>query len=835
MLLNYLKVIFRNFITDRMYTLINIFGLSVGIAASLMIAQYVQFELSFDRDIKHTDPVYRMYMRLRGQGWEVDHGGHPAIGSYLKKNFPDITSLARIIPVGLEWNREYLLRRENQEGDYVFSKEIGFFYAEPEILQMFAIPMIEGNPEVALNEPNSIVITKAIADKFFLRESALNKTLILQTSHGLKDYQVTGVTPNPSANSTLQYSALLSMKDGDEVFLKTTGRKVDDIWHYPSVCITYVTLTPGVNVNQVTEKFNEALTEPFSEWEKKFSIKNSIWFLPFTEVHFYRPMGWGTTIRFTGDKRVVIFFTTLAILIMVISWVNYINLTTARALKRAKEVGLRKVNGASRKNIVLQFLLEFFILNLISLLLALTFVQVFFPFFIATMGSSAKWIFWKEPIFWIMVTILLLVSTLASGCYPAFVLSRYNPSKVLKGSFSRSSTGSQLRRGLVLGQFGLAAFLLLSIYVVFEQLLYMQNKDVGIDTEQVMIVRTNEIDTTLDRRVAFQRWKQQVETINNIVSTAASSRSPGDLGQQKGFYHRSLDESQDQRWFFPNLVSKEFFNTIGMTLLAGREFQDQPGEMYKVILNETAARSLGFEDLVDAIGTSIGNRRYSYDSTHAYDYEIIGIVKDSNVRVNWGPAPVIFLFDKSTLSPLPAEIAFDNFIVKLSGNDVSHTIGQLKKVWEQLFQGVPFDYYFLDTYFDTFYKEERHFASVFGFFCLIAVVISCLGLFGLSSYNTASRTKEIGIRKSLGATAANLVWMFSRDYLRLVLIAATIGIPVGILLLNKWLNNYPDRISIQADIIIVPLILLVSISVVTVGVQTFKSAQADPVKALKNE
>jgi putative ABC transport system permease protein len=812
MLLSYLKVIFRNFFSDGMYTSIIVFGLAVGIAVSLIIGQYIYFELSFDKQYKDRDRIYYTYMRWDDAQGVYDKLCHPAISPFIKQVVPEVESSIRITPAGINRGDEWVLQREKDGMKKEFGRIDHMYRADQEIFDFFSIPLISGNPKTALVDPSSIVISQSVADKFFPNESALDKTIKVLAF----EFKVTGVMEDPAPNSTWQYNVFFSMNN---------SFKWDEIWIWPEFQ-TFIKLKPGSDKQSVEDKINHAAEPHFSRLQKEFNIAESIRLYPFQDFHFYKPYNSAgiSTIEFTGDKRIIGFFALLAFLILIICWANYINLTIARALRRAKEVGLRKVNGAERSNLILQFLSEFLFLNIISLLVAFTITQLVFSSFADAIGSTAEWTLWKEPLFWLVLIGFLIISTMASGIYPAFVMSNYNPIKVLKGNFSRSQSGMNLRRVLVLVQFGLSAFLLMSIYVISKQLFYMQTKDLGMSVEQVLVVRLDDLDPALNRNQAFDKWKSTIQKLDDIVSTTAVSNYPGDKEPRNLHYHRTSKPEEEVSPLEFNLITQDYFKTMSIPLLYGRGFSgDHATDSAYVIINETAARELGFGKPESALGQSITLIQYKKK------HEVIGIVKDfisSLKRPAYGST-----FYSSQLHDLRPVY----FLVKLSTANLPATMTNLEREWKYLFNNSPFDYFFLDTYFDTFYKQERQFAGVFGFFSIAGVAITCIGLFGLSMYNTNSRTKEIGIRKSLGASSRGIMWLFSKEYLNLVLVASVVCIPIGAWLLNDWLKNYPNRIEFGVDFIIVPLILMIAVAQLTVGYQTFKAAHSNPVDSLRSE
>lgn len=630
------------------------------------------------------------------------------------------------------------------------------------------------------------------------------------------EFKVTGIIEDSGPNSTLQYSAFLSIN-----FFRERDN-LEQNWTHPRFQ-TFIKLNQDADEKTVEDKINLAASLHLSELKKQYHIDETIHLYPFRDFHFYKPYNnaGASPVVFTGDKRIMGFFSAIAMLILIICWANYINLTIARALRRAKEVGLRKVSGAGRRNLIFQFLSEFLFLNIISLLVAFTITQLVFNGFAAAIGSKAEWMLWSEPWFWLVVFLFLIISTLVSGIYPAFVMSNYNPVMVLKGNFSRSQRGMRLRKALVLVQFGLSAFLLMSIYVISKQLIFMQTKDLGMSIEQVLVVRLENLEGNLNRLTAFDQWKTKTQNRDDMVTSSAISNYPGDK-QPREQQYQLASNTESKIFAETNMITQHYFETLHIPLLYGRTFRDDhPADSSSVIINQTAARQLGFENAESALGQEI------YFTINNSKYEIIGVAMDFTTSLK-KPA-------YSSIFHQKAHYSFTNyFIVRLTTANLSATMAELEKEWETLFNS-PFDYFFLDSYFDTFYREERQFAGVFGFFSIVGVVITCMGLFGLSMYNTNSRTKEIGIRKSLGSSSRGIMWLLSKEYLNLVMVAGVICIPVGAWLLNNWLKNYPQRIEFGADFIVAPIIFMMLIAQFTVGYQTYKAAHSNPVNSLRND
>lgn len=826
MFYNYLKVIIRNFISDKMYTFIIIFGLATGLASVLVIGQYIYFEVSFDQSVMDRDRIYYTYVNWKSPEKEVNGKSFPAVAPFMSESIPEVESSVRIADILLQGGSSAVLRREENSKLIFYSQTDNLFIADPNVLKFFSIRMLAGNADNALMEPSTMVITRSLAEKFFPNEDPINKILTSQNGTIVKiEYRITGVAEDPEPNSTLQFNALCSMGT-----FKQNGWDIDNMWAIGEFQ-TFSKLHQGADYKQVESKLNE-LAQPLRPLEEQLKLKLSLHMYPFKDFHFFRHRNSSTSegIQFSGDKKLLFYLANLAVLILVISLANYINLTTARAMKRAKEVGLRKVNGASRKDLIVQFLVEFSSLNFIAFLLAFTMAQFLFPEFAHTIGSRATWIFWTTPGFWLITLLIFVFCTAASGIYPAFVLSNYKPSKVLKGSFTKDQSGMAVRKGLVVVQFSLSVIMIMSIYVITRQLFFMQAKDLGIAVDQVMVIRTNDLDVTLKRDAAFQQFRTKIENLDNVINISSSAVFPGADFPRDMVFHLGSEAEKKSKPLLTNSIGEAYFKTMGQTLLHGRDFGPPTEDLNHVVVNETAVRELGFASPEASLGEQL-----IFPETGA-KYEIIGIIKDFNLNLKQPQRGEVFYnhyfhrnFNEATESP--AEF----FLVKLSTNDLKHTMTNIEKAWRQLFAETPFDYFFLDTYFDTFYKEEKQFAGVFAFFSVIGILITCMGLFGLSLFDTNSRTKEIAIRKSLGASVRSIMWLFSKDYMKLVLVAGIIAMPVGIYILREWLSNYPQRIILTADAVLLPLILMCCIAIFTVWYHTYKTACSDPVKSLRAE
>ena len=822
MFYSYLKIIIRNTLTDGMYNFIIVFGLAMGIGAALIIAQYIHFELSFDKAYKDDRQIYMAYMRwvVKNEGLSFDIECHPSIAPLFERSIPDVELAARMVPVALNRSgHEWVLRKQTKnDTEESFIRSNFLYYTDASLLEMFNIKFISGDRKTALREEYTVVLSQKMADKFFPGGDALGEILQLQSYGSMMQLKVVGVAETQPANSSIQFNALISLKS-----LPTT--KTDESWNNP-VYRTYVKVRPGSDMKELERKINKAADPYLRLAEEVNGISQHIRFHPFSTIHFFEPYrSRAGAIRFSGDKRLILYFGILAGLILVISWANYINLTTARSIRRAKEVGLRKVNGARPTDLIKQFLTEYLFMNIISMMLAFTIAQLLFGTFASAIGSKAEWIFWTDPMFWAIIVVFLILSTFASGLYPAFILSGYNPAKVLKGNFSNTQSGGTVRKGLVVVQFALSVLLLIGIYVITSQILFMQNKDLGQSAEQVMVINAMEIDTAISRTDAYLRWKMQLSKQSFVKSTCAAGIYPGQSEDRFLFFHRPA-EAQQRIGLQTYHVSEGYLKTLNISLLYGRDFDDEkPGELNKLIISKKSAIELGFKDLQAALGEKL---KLEGDDQL---FEIIGITTDftTSLKIPLFRHALRYKYFSTGSSH------FNYFMVKLKGNNGTDAVAGLQKEWSSLFPETPLDYFFLSNFFHALYKDEYQFAGVFGFFSVVGVVITCMGLYGLSLYNTTIRTKEIGIRKSLGGSVSSIMWLFSKDYLKLIVVASVLALPVGIWQLDNWLNGYPNRISLGADVAIIPVAIALGIAVVTVGYHTYRAACMSPVNSLRAE
>ena len=815
MLRNYLTIAFRNVAKNKVFSAINIFGLSIGLAACLLIFQFVSFELSYDKFHKNYERIYRITNDRFQNGKLIQHGTitYPTIGPTMAKDFPEIEMYTRLMPAG-----ELTVRIEDNRfrGDR-------YHFADEHFLSVFSFPLLAGEKSSALKEPYSIVLTETLAKKYYgASRNDVSELIgkVLYSGTDPQPFKVTGVCQDVPDNSHIQFSALVSYA----TLIRPDNQHADNSWTW-SDFRHYIVLKTGADYKALENKF-EAYSERYFHGDKVSGSVEKFYLQPLHRAHLYSDYEYD--IAKTASGKAVWAMLIVAIFILLIAWINYINLTTSRALDRAKEVGLRKVMGALKTQLIKQFIFESVLISMIAFLIAIILTGVSQSSFNDIIGS--KLTLWQvlrdmDTSGVIIFSLILVSGVILAGFYPAFVLSSYKPVTVLKGKFQRSSGGQFLRKSLVIFQFTASAALITGTIIVSRQLKFMNEADLGMNINNILIVRPpvlTQWDSTFIERV--ESFKHELNQVRGVVSTATSSRLPGDrLG--RGFDFRLSDQPSSSRYTMSFLgADHDFFNTYGISVIAGRKFLPTDhkadfNEINTAIINENAVRLLGIANATEAIGKEIvsgENRAW-----------IIGVVNDFHQESLKKPKePIIFLPTYSTYGP--TSIRFQNA-------DVQTLTPEVEKIFKKFFGDNAFSYVFLQDSYNAQYSDEKRFAKVIIIFTVLGVIIACLGLIGLSSYTAVQRTKEIGIRKALGASLSSIVTLLSADFIKLVLAAIILALPIAYLVMQKWLINYPYRISLQWFLFIIPAGLILFIALVTISFQIVKTARTNPADTLKYE
>jgi putative ABC transport system permease protein len=811
---SFLQIAIRNFAKRKGFSFLNLLGLTIGIACCLLIFKYVAYERSYDNFHPGADHIFRVQEsdyqsgRLEAR-WATTS---PAVGPTLRKEMPEVENSCRLYNVGIQLANPLNNARFVEEKSYA---------ADSSVLTMFHLPLIKGNPATALNGLYKVILAEETAYKYFGNDDPIGKTLVYENGGRRQPLEVTGVFKSLPSNSHLILDVLISYPtlkyftgayDKNQDYTQTA-------WSWNDY-YTYIRLKPSTDLKAFGTKLNEFENRHYNSLpeHKANNDYNTFQLYPLTDIHLLSH--YGEEAEANGDGSSVSFLFMIAFFIATIAWINYINLATARSLERAREVGVRKVLGALRRDLIRQFLVESLLLNSLALILALVISWSVNPLFNRLTGRTIDSL---PLIYWEYFAALFATGTLLSGIYPAFVLSRYHPVAVLKGLFKNTAGGQVLRKGLIIGQFAASILLIAGTIIVYNQVHFMRSRDLGININQTLVLNgvSSIKDTTYN--MLYPAFRQDILNLKDVRGITASSDVAGTEITWSTDWQR-LRTNPKKNYTLRHLgIDYDYIKNYGLKLIAGRGFsKDFSTDRKGVILNESAIRELGYAKPEDAIGEPLHGGQSSIDTVH-----VIGVVADFHHEgLAKAIAPLAILL----------RLGSPNFYsIRINSNYTHKTIADIKATWQRHFPQDPFRYFFLDEYFNKQYAENERFGTVFGLFAGLAIVIACLGLLGLSAYNVLQRTKEIGIRKVLGASVQNLLFILSRDFLLLVAIAFLIAVPITWWAMNSWLQEFAYRIHIGWTTYAIAGVLAFSIALITVGLQAFKATLANPVKSLRTE
>jgi len=814
MIKNYFKLAFRNLVKRRGYSTLNIFGLALGISCCLLIFQYVAFERSFDKFQTNSDQIVRLRLDSYHAGelqWK-SATAYPAFGPTMKRDFPEVENFCRLHDADLVLS--------NEERNIKFKEEKGYF-ADSSVLSMFNIELLEGNPVSALDGPDKILLSEKTAKKYFGSVGALGKKLVYREPPYSRTFEVTGVFREFPANSHLiinhlaSYATLGSMarQDGDTTNSTETSFGWYDFY-------TYLQLKPGTDLKKFEDKLPAYCDRYMNkkEWAKTNKIHTEIHIIPLSDIHLYS--NYNQEAETNGNGRSVAFLFMIAFFIIGIAWVNYINLSTARSVERAREVGVRKVLGAARKNLIGQFLTESLILNLIAFVFTFGIVLLLTPWFNQLTGNNMHSGFHLPLHYWLGFTCLFVSGSFLSGIYPAFVLSGFRPVLVLKGAFKSSFSGIALRKGLIIAQFATSVVLIAGTMIVFQQVSYMRKQKLGVDISQTLVMDgANSIVDSVYQNT-FQPFRNDLLKIADVKNVTVSSSVMGKEIYWTNGCQRIGTSDKGAVTLYNMGVDYDFIPAYGLSLKAGRNFsKEYKTDEKAVMLNEKAVRLLGFEDA----GRAVNDYIYAGRDT----VKIVGIVTDYHHQgLQKTIDPMIFRLRPNQRNA---------YSVKITTGNLQQTILAIEKIWNNHFPADPFNYYFLDESFDSQYKADRQFGKIFGLFSFLAILIACFGLLGLSAFNVLQRTKEIGVRKILGASVPNILFILSRDFLKLVVISFILAIPFTWWIMHNWLQDFAYRIEIQWWVFVLAGSTAFVIALATIIFQAMKAAVSSPAISLRAE
>jgi putative ABC transport system permease protein len=815
---NFLKIAIRNLIRRKGYAILNILGLTIGITCCMLIFTYVAYERSYDTFHEHADRIFRIQDEEYQNGRMVVAcaAAMPGVAPAMKREFPEIESAFRLRKV------EFLLGNDARNIKF---REPSVYYADASILDILHLPLQKGNAATVLLEPGKVIISSEEAVKYFGVEDPLGKVLTIYNNRGSRPLQVTGVFSDYPSNSHLKLSILVSYPTYSEV-LGTYG-KADNVLENSfgwTDFYTYVLLRKGADPKQLAAKLPAFIDKRYNNLpeNKSQGDRYALSMMPLKDIHLYSH--YTEEAEANGDGQSVSFLFLIAFFIIGIAWVNFINLATARSVERAREVGVRKVLGAMRQGLIRQFMLESLLMNLLALFSAIIITLAVNPLFAKLTGRPLPAFFSLPAVYWKIFVMLFATGTFLSGIYPALVLSRYQPVTVLKGLFKNASGGQWVRKSLIIGQFAASIILIAGTIIVYRQVNYMRNQSLGVNINQTLVINGPSYQLRDSSYLkTYQAFKEEILHAKGVKNITASSDVMGEEILWSTNWQRLRGGNKQAVNLFHLGVDNDFISSYGLKMLAGRGFSRSYGTDRKaIILNESAVRVLGFSSPATSIGELLSGGQNDMDSLH-----VIGVVADYHNEGLQKPIQPLVIF--------PNRNQWAYLSIKIQDQNPSALIAGIKKIWGQYFTTDPFNYFFLDEFFDRQYAENQRFGEVFALFAILAIGIACFGLLGLSAYNVLQRTKEIGIRKVLGASTYSLLFTLSRDFIILVIIAFAVAVPVISLAMNSWLKGFAYRICIFWWIYAIAGTLAILIAMITVGYQAFQAAIVNPVKSLRSE
>lgn len=800
---NYFKTAWRNLLKNKTFSFINIIGLAAGTLCCLYIVLYVNDQYSYDKQDTDAKDIYRISTLLNISGDKHKMSTcSPPIAPALKNNFPEVAQFTRIVPTLDAENHLLRYKEKSFYNDDAFLVDSTFF-------NVFSFHFDYGNAATALTEPNSIVLLKPVSDKLFDKENPIGKVITIEDADGKNNFTVTGVIDESLGKSNIHANMFIRMNAngfGSDILKNNT-------WTGNNFTYSFIKLTPGTNVVALEKKLPAFLNKYAADQFKGSGMEKQLLLQPITSIHTSE--GYDHEMTPTVSSSFLNILILIAVLIQIIACINFMNLSTAKASKRAKEVGVRKVVGAGKNSLKIQFLTESFLLSLLSVVIALPLLIIVLPYLNQITHADILLSSLSDYRIWLLLCGIVIITSLVAGSYPAFYLSAFQAIKVIKGNFTNHSSAAGIRRSLVVFQFVLSIVLIASIVVIYNQLNYIKNKDLGFDKNQKLIFSFYTDNSKSKMRVFANDLKEipevkAVSLANNYMGQSAyhdwTVYLPG------GDPAAAIDQQ--------NLSSDEnFVKATGIQIIAGRDFRFH--DSAKVLINETLMKRLGL-NLHNAPGSKLltGDER---------NYIVAGVMKDfnySSLRNNINPFMIICE---------PKRDDIHDVIVNVNSKDYKTLLGKIEAIWHKDLSGEPFEYSFLDADVQQQYLSEITFSNIINSFTLMAILISCLGLFGLAAFSAEQRKKEIGVRKVLGASVTGLVQLLSKDFLKLVGISILIATPIAWWIMNTWLQSFAYRINLSWWMFALAGFIAIFITLITVSFQAIKAAIANPVKSLRSE
>jgi len=799
MLKNHLKIAYRNFVRQKLFSFINIASLTIGLACGILILFFIRYELSYDKYHDEAQHVYRAVREHQGEPTWYNSSEHPLAAS-LKEDFPDVLKATRV-----KKNDEVGVVEYNSKCFY----EEGIYFADQDFLEIFTFPLLSGDMSTALEEPFSVLITQEMAEKYFGDEEPVGKVIQINEWYSRKkqNYEIKGILKNIPENShftfdfIVSYNSLYSLKRG--------GRDSVETWSYfePK---TYIKLASFANLKDLEGKFPAFL----KKYKGEKSASERIHLQSLTDIHL------GGNLRFelenNSDMRIVYMFSAIAFFIMLIACLNYVNLSVARSAKRTVEVGVRKVVGANKTQLVRQFLLESLVFSSLALMISFLLVDLVWLPFGSLIGRKLTLNpFQNLDMVLIFIGIAIIIGFL-SGSYPAFFTSSFQPIQIIKGTQKIGSKSSAVfRNSLVVVQFVVSTILIICTFVIHNQLSYIRNRNLGFDKDQIITVYT--LDGNLQRNP--EPFKEGLLEYPNILGVSSSLDLPTTIHRTSSLEWVEEGEERKSELYF-TFIDSDYFNVYDMEIVKGRNFsEDFPTDKKQaIVINETASRNLGWEN---PIGKQL--------KSQGIEWTIIGMVKDFHFKsLHSKIEPMIFTL-------INTNRGLDYFSIKVSPSNIPRTLGFIQKKWEKFSPEFPFQYTFLDERIDRDYKAEQRLGKSFNIFTMISLLVACMGLVGLASFISEQKKKEISIRKILGADLKNIIFLLANVYLKCIAVAVVIAWPIGYFVMSRWLKNFAYRTNIGIEVFLMSGLLAFVFALMTVSYQSIKAGVANPVDALRYE
>ena len=790
MIRNYLKTAIRNLLRNPMYMLINIFGLTIGITCSLMILIFIKHEFSFDRFHNKKDNLYRLVFELvTPEGSTTSPQMTAPVGPTMVEAFPEVVSSTRF--------------SSREDGYFSYDEKVfrekGLFYADSSLFQMFSFELLSGDPNTALAKPYSVVLSEETARRIFGEKDPLGETIRWNNKD---DLMITGVIKSPPANSHLQFSSLISFSS------RYHDRRYYMDWNGGMQYYHYLELVPEADIDALAAKFPDFMYEHINRMYESAGVSINASLQSIEKIHLRS--GYAGEIGPTGSMANIYIYAAIAIFILFIACINFMNLTTAMATKRAKEVGLRKVFGAARTNLIRQFLGESIVMSMIGLVIALVLIEILLPVFGKMVSRQLELYQWSNLDLLLGIPVLVLFVGILAGSYPAFYLSAFQPVSVLKGLFKGQKGFSGVRNSLVLIQFAISIVLIICTLVIYAQLGFIRSKDLGFRKDNILILAF----TSESFKQQYERLKEALSGIPDVISSSATSEVPGEGFTSNGY---RPEGSESVIMFNKVAVDFDYIRTVGLQITSGRDFsEDFSTDREAYLINESLARQL---DWSDPVGKTIERNG---------EHTVIGVVKDFHF------APVhqeigSLIFDMHTY------MGYKYLLVRFSTDNLPGLIADIQKAWEGIDPNEPFEYRFMDDVFGETYKAEQRMSSMLLYFAILAILIACMGLFGLALFNTEQRTREIGVRKVFGSSVSGVILLLSGKFSRWVLLANVLAWPVAYLIVRRYMQMYAYKINLPVWVFFLSAAGVYLVALLTIGLQSYKAGVTNPGDALRYE